>query len=318
MKTNVYQHPVILLAGLLLLQVSDLYSVSLVYILKVRRAFDAHLYIPEVEGCSPIELSALPIFYVRNKNGVDQGKDIEEKVVLVGSLFNVRATTPNEWWAELTAGVENQSITSSGTDKFKIAETGIDDIIFSAGKNFSLGEKIQAVPYVIAGFPFQQSVTPLEAQTTLVGTRFYGLGAGGDFSYSFIKGQERALIGFLQVRLVHFFSRSWYPILPFDARAQPGNVTDLFLIVRYREKKHAIELGYNPTFFTNQATQLQEGTIKIANSTLNSLYAAYEQLFEKSFLLKAPGSWGIGFSVGTSRYLNTKFVLGWVDINLSF
>lgn len=318
MKTNVYRHPLALLAVLLFLQASDLYCVSLVYILKVRRAFDAHLFIPEVEGRNQIDLSALPIFYIRNRNGVDQGQDIAEKVSLVGSLFNVRATTPDEWWAELTTGVENKSITSSGTDKFKIAETGIDDVIFSAGKNFSIGEKIQVVPYIIAGFPFQQSVTPLEAQTTLVGTRFYGLGTGADFSYSFVKEQERALIGFLQVRLVHFFSRSWYPILPFDARAQPGNVTDLFLVVRYREKKHAVEIGYNPTFFTNQATHLQAGTIKIANSTLNSLYAAYEHLFEKSFLLKAPGSWGIGLSIGKSHYLDTKFVLGWIDINLSF
>ncbi len=310
----------LLVYSILLLQTTSLLPVSLVYSLKIRRAFDARFFMPLLEG-KKIKMTALPIFFLRDRHIVvpSLGQDIREKVVMLGSIFNVRGTTESDWWAEITTGVENEKLTSSGTDTFKISETGMDDVIVSAGKNFFLmNNKLQIIAYGLVGFPFKQAVTPSEAQATLVGTRFYGLGAGAEASYAFIKKVERSLIGFAQVRLVHFFNRKWYPILPFDARLKPGNITDVFVVLRYREAKNAFEAGYNPTFFTNQGARLQTGTVDAPNFLVNSLYLTYERLFEQSFLLKAPGSWSLGLNVGRSNTFNTKITAGWFDVSLFF
>lgn len=311
---------------LVLLQTPHLYGLNLVYNLKLRRAFDATSLLaksqekPEKISLQKVFVTALPIFYKQKRHIVipSISKDVHEKTHLIGSLFNVRAMTSNFWWAELTTGVEKQTVTSAGTQSFKIAATGIDDIVISVGKDILFKDGAQLVVYGIAGAPFQQDVTALEAGTTLVGSRFYGLGAGSEFSYAFINKEERVLTGFLQVRLVHFFSRSWYPILAFGDYIQPGNTTDVFAVIRYREKKNVIEIGYNPTFFTNQAADLKAGKVKSPHYVRNSFYSAYEHLFDKSPLLKAPGTIGAGLNIGRINLFDTKIISCWVTLTLLF
>lgn len=320
MNINRYTRWYVLVITVALLKTCNLCGLSLVYSMKIRRAFDSSALSSSHQKKTIALVSALPIFYVRERNIVVPflEQDIYEKTKMFGAIFNVRTITPNYWWVELTTGVENESIASSGTNISKISGVGMDDILIAAGKNFFVGGKAQFAAYGLAGFPIEQDVSIPETQTTLVGSRFYGLGAGAEFSYAFIKKIERSFVGIVQARFVHLFTRSWYPILSFGDRIQPGNFTDLFLIAQCREKMNVFEVGYNPTFFTNQAVLLQAGSLQSPNFVRNSFYANYTYIFKELPLVEIPGALGAGLSISRSSLLTTKIEAGWINITVLF
>jgi len=174
----------------------------------------------------------------------------------------------------------------------------------------------QIVAYGIAGFPTYRAVSAADQFDTPVGTRFFGLGGGGEISYSFIKQRAQALIGIIQTRFVHFFNRHWSPILPCDARIQPGNITDLVLLLQYRKKKNVFEVGYNPTFFTNQAVLLSTQTLKTDTFVRNSVYANYVHLFERLPLIGMPGGFGAGINLGRSDRFDTNIFACWLNMTV--
>lgn len=303
----------------LLAQSYDAYALTLMYNMKIRRAFNTSALLlkdPKTE----ILLTGLPIFYLRDRHIVvpSLNQDSYERSLSLGAVFNAHVMFTNYWWGEFSTGLENQTVKSSGTNTFKISGAGLDDIVISIGKNFLVGDRTQIVAYGIGGIPTQQSVSLSEAQTNLVGSRFFGLGAGAEFSYGFIKKLERSLDGVVQARFVHFFDRSWYPILPIDARIQPGNITDIFVLVQYREKMEVFEAGYNPTFFTNQGILFQAGPEKGQNFVRNSFYINYMHLFRRSPLLKQPAAIGLGLNIGRAGIFNTKITAGWLNFTVLF
>jgi hypothetical protein len=101
---------------------------------------------------------------------------------------------------------------------------------------------------------------------------------------------------------------------------QPGNVTDVCAIMQYREKKNLIELGYNPTFFTNQAVLLPAQTVRNSNFVRNSFYVNLSHLFKESLLLKKPGALTAGFSIARSEAeaFNAKITVIWIGVTLLF
>lgn len=318
----------------LLLHTYNLFSTTLVYSMKIRRAFNINALAPSEHSLTESAqqhathmlpkticlLTALPLFYIRDRHIVipSLGQDIKEKLVALGAIFNFRAITPNYWWMELTTGLENQSVKATGTNMVNMAQTAFDDIIISAGKNFFFEKKGQIAPYIIAGFPLQYKVTPSEAQTTLVGSRFFGLGGGIEFSHAFVEKQDHSFVGILQTRFVHFFNRNWYPIFPRDARIQPGNITDIFVIFQYNKHMGSIEVGYNPTIFTDQAALFQSGIVRAPVTVRNSFYTNYTHIFRETFVLKAPGALGIGFNVSRSDLFKTKIYTGWINLSIMF
>lgn len=319
MTLNTYKKWYFVAVALLCLPAYKLYGVTLVYNMKIRRAFNTSVLVgtaPKTEAL----LTGLPIFYIRDRHIVipELRQDIEEKLVALGAIFNLRVVTPKFWWAELTTGIENQKVTSTGTNPFRISGTGMDDIILSAGKNFFVSDEIQVALYGLAGFPVKQDVSIEETQTTLVGTRFYGLGVGMELSYAFLRSLKRSVVGILQERFVHFFDRSWYPIFPRDAKIQPGNITDIFVILQYQEMMNVFEVGYNPTFFMNQAAIFQTGTVRSPNFVRNSFYVNYMYLFRGLPLFKVPGALGLGLNIGRSHLLDTKIISGWFNITWLF
>ncbi len=298
------------------------HTVSLVYNMKIRRAFSAQNFLQLDPGRKNFWLlTALPILYTRTRHieAPLTKQDFYEKSFLAGSIFNIRLLMPDYWWLEFTTGLENQTNHNAGTLTFKDSRTGFDDIVLTAGKNlFFSNDKGQVAFYAITGFPTKYTITVQEAYDTLVGTRFFGLGAGGELSYSFIKTLKQALTAVLQVRCVHFFDRTWSPILPAGGKIQPGNLTDLFMILQYRHKKNIFEIGYNPTFFTNQAVRLCTEKISSPNLVRNSFYANYIHVFKKSLLLKKPGGIGTGFNIGRSGTFDTKIFAWWLNLSLLF
>lgn len=309
----------LLIKILLLLLSVNIDAVTLVYNLKIRRAVDANAFINKDDGVSWL-VTALPIVYARKRHIVDTSIDqnICEKSLNAGAIFNIRGITPDHWWIELTTGLENQTVKNSGTINNHMSRTGLDDIVLTAGKNFIVSDRTQLVGYGLAGFPTRTKISLCEALSPLVGSRFFGLGVGGEASYAFMKSLKRAFIGVLEARFVHFFNRKWFPVFPCDSQIEPGNLTDVFLLLRYREKMDVFEMGYNATFFTQQATLLHGIRVDAPNFLRNSLYLNYLHVFKKSLFLKRPGAIGTGLNIGRAKFLDTKIISGWVNFTLLF
>lgn len=177
---------------------------------------------------------------------------------------------------------------------------------------------MQVTVWGLAGFPTRRKVTTFEVQDTLVGTRFFSAGIGSEIAYNFINSLKRSLAIIFQNRLIHFFTRSWFPILPENAHIKPGNVWDLLLSMQYRERKNLFEVGYNPTFFTNQAIILERRQIDAKSFVRHSFYSTYSHLFRKLPLIKTPGIVGSGFSIGRAKRFNTKIFSWWAYISMAF
>jgi len=285
--------------------------------MKIRRLFGLNASIGQNK--SKFVATSVPIYYQKNREIVDENFGINsfEDDKIVGSIFNFRYVSKKKWWLELTTGVEKESVKYTGTKNFNNSRIGLDDIILSGGYNFVPNKKIQFVIYGLAGFPSKRKLTELEINNFLVGTRFFSLGLGSEFSFSFFDSLERSLIGSWQVRFLHFFDRSFEPILE-NSIIQPGNTTDLLFALQYRKLKNLFEVGYNPTFFTNQAIILPKQTIIDDNFIRNGFYITYSRLFPSVPLIKLPGLIGAGYSYSQSDFLNTKIQAFWLNFSIVF
>ena len=304
---------------LLALACQNTYSVSLVYNLKIRRSFSISAFLQTAEEQVFWLFTGLPIIYARDRHIVVPAlkQDVYEKNLTGGAILNGRCLAPRNWWLEVTTGVEKQTSKYCGTSTFNASRTGLDDIVFSVGKNFLFyNNALQFVTYAITGFPTRTKVSSQEALDPLIGTRFFSLGAGGEISYGFIHKLKRSLTGILQARFIHFFDRSWSPILPCTARVHPGNLTDIFAILQYREKTHIFEVGYNPTFFTNQSVHLSSGIQEGQNVMRNSFYANYAYAYKTSPILRKPGLFGFGFNIGRANLFDTKITAAWINVSI--
>jgi hypothetical protein len=90
------------------------------------------------------------------------------------------------------------------------------------------------------------------------------------------------------------------------------------MILQYRHMLNVFEVGYNPTFFTNQAARLCNEIVHSPSFVRNSFYANFIHVFKESALLKKPGGIGTGLNVGRSSMFNTKIFAWWVNISLLF
>jgi len=290
-------------------------ATSLVYNIKTRRTFAANLgTLLGKDHASVWVTSAAPIVNTRSRHIVEDRLllDVHEKNKIGGSIFDFKYVPNRNWWVEVTTAVAKETTHVSGSTSFIASRKGFDDLVFSGGGNFFPNKELQFSAYALAGFPLQRTVTPYEAEGTLVGTRFFSVGAGAEGSYSFISTRENMFAGLCQMRFVHFFSREWYPILPHDASIEPGNVTDLLLSVRYRYKKSFLEGGYNLSIFSQQAVHGVTETYESDLFLRNSGYVTVSHAFTKPLLLPVPLVIGAGMSVGTLKLFDTKLLSFWL------
>ncbi|MCX5922435.1 MAG: hypothetical protein NTX86_03840 [Candidatus Dependentiae bacterium] len=246
------------------------------------------------------------------------GACVREKNIIGGSIFNVQYIPSKSWWFEVTTGLEKEHTRAKGTFEANKSRFGFDDIVLAGGHRFFITDDWQFVLYGLAGFPTRYKVTPEEVYTTLVGTRFFSAGVGGELSYSFINSMETMLIGTLQARFLHFFSRQWFPVLPCDAKIQPGNVTDALLSLKYRHKKNIVELIYNPTFFTNQAFLLKDSTVEVPAFVRHSVSISFAHVFVPSSQAKTMVVVEVGLNPGWSKFFKTRLFAYWADFGLVF
>lgn len=289
--------------------------------MRIRRTFNVEL--PDIVGQGQKRwwaLSAVPIIYKRDRKIVNEQQliNLTDKRTTVGSLFNIRYIPSKHWWFEATTGIEHERVRSRGTSDFTASRTALDDIVLAGGYNFFPIKKSQITLYGLAGFPTTRNVTLLEAQDTLVGTRFFSAGVGSEFSYGFMQSVRRSFTGIFQNRFLHFFSRRWNPILPVNAKIQPGNVIDFLLGLRYRERKNIFETGYNPTLFTNQAVILPTRTITSDSWGRHSFYVSYWHLFTEVPVQRPPIILGAGMLISRAKRFETKIFSIWGNFTIVF
>lgn len=296
---------------------------TLVYNMRIRRIFSLGDHSSNSslnQKKSKSLISVVPITYKRKRHIVDMQRNIDvfEKRKTNGAILNFRFIQDRKWWLEVTTGIEKEKACYIGSNNFKAHRTGLDDIVFSGGYVFKPHKDTQFVLYGLFGIPTKKNVTILEIHEPLVGTRFKSLGIGSELSYSFINKIEESLIFIFQNRFVHFFNRDWFPILPKGSKIQPGNITDLLFTIQYRRLKNSFEMGYNPTFFTNQGVIVQNQKTLTETFIRQSVYFSYLHLFKKFPIIKQPGALGTGLSISRSKRFETKIFIWWVNFSLLF
>lgn len=305
------------IAIILLLMGDVVQATSLVYNMRVRRAFANLGSVIGKEGKGLGVITGVPIAQHRTRNLITNQFHLFENNIIGGSLINVRYLSPKSmWWAEVTTGLEHEHTKFTGTSKFSIARTGFDDMVFAGGCNAYWGKKLQGVVYGITGIPTRLRLNSLEGNNTLVGTRFFSLGAGTELSYAPIRGLKRSLIFIVQNRFLHFFKRNWRPII--DGKIRPGNLIDLLGTIRFRQMANLIETGYNATFFTNQALIIADQESKLGNFVRHSFYSTFTHFFRSLPVITKPGGIGVGFSGGFSKKFSTRILTGWVFLTAVF
>lgn len=83
------------------------------------------------------------------------------------------------------------------------------------------------------------------------------------------------------LRFLHRCERKYYPILPPDTTYSPGNITDFLFLLHYRYFNHNMEMGYNPTYITDQAYKSPQSIQYLPSKVLHSIYGYYAIYAEK-------------------------------------
>lgn len=302
-----------------LLFFQNLLPITLVYNLKLRRAFSIGTESLRHEKPTWIA-TAVPIVFKRKRHIIDPtlNVDVCDKNTIGGSLLNLRYKRDKYWWFEVGTGIEKERTRVWGTSNYQASRSGVDDIVVAAGRNFFYKDRIQFVPYIIAGFPVEKNVTLQEKFDTLVGARFYALGAGIELSYAFVNTLQRSFIGFFQQRYLHFFARRWYPILPCTSKIQPGNAIDLLFSLQYRCKRTITEAGYNPTFFFDQGIRAKTGTTIVPWFLRYGVYASVAYVPKKFPIFKQQTIIGAGLNITRSDRHDNNTLITWGVLTVIF
>lgn len=291
---------------------------TLVYNMRIRRAFS----VPQdlLPSKKTLLLSVLPIYSGRRSHIVreESGVDVHENRNVVGSLFNVRYVPSRNWWVEATTGLEMDRSSFDGTDSFSASRTGFDDFLFIGGYRHFIRKKTQLVAYGLAGLPAGRTLRKDDRFGPLVGSRFYGAGFGTEASYAFIENKEHTLTGVIQQRFVHFFDRSWFPIFPPCDIIVPGNFTDILIALMYRKRITTYQLGFNPTFFSNQAVITPITRTPVSTSPRYGGYFNALHLIRSTMNSKRPIIIGGGVNCSASKTVNLRTFGSWIGLIIEF
>lgn len=299
-------------------------GISLVYNLKIRRAFDLPSNLFEKTKRHHLWIaSAVPIIFQRTRHIVVPAlqKDFQDSRVIEGSLLNLRYKPSKEWWFELTTGLEKERVCTSGTTNIVTSRGGFDDFVFSGGYIVFPKEHSQMVFYGLFGVPSRWKIGSQETLLgdTLVGTRFFSAGGGLEYSYGFIEKLEESFAGIFQARCIHFFSRTTNQAIICNNNAiQPGNLIDILFLAQYRKKLTLFEAGYNPTFFTNQAIISNDIKTKSPNFVRQGFTISCTHLFKGMLFGKAPLALGTGINISRSKMFDTRIIAAWLNITTIF
>lgn len=305
---------------MLLISLSQqIFPITLVYNMKIRRSFDLRSILPNHHAI--VAATVVPIVYKRDSHIIREEKNIDtfDHRVTKGALLNLRYVPSRSWWFEATTGIEKEKVISCGTNDFRASRRGFDDFVFSGGYSWYPAKGAQFVLYGIGGLPARKKIKKEDAQGTLVGTRFYSLGLGSEISYDFIGTLKNSFVLYFQDRFIHFFTRNWFPILPQGSKIVPGNLTDFLLAAQFRHRTHLIETGYNATIFSQQAVIVPSiGKESTRTSVRNSFYVRASSFWREFPVLHRPVLLGTGVNIGKNNLFDTKTLSYWFNVTALF
>lgn len=292
---------------------------TIIYYMKIRGVFNIEQGDPSHQK-SESNFSFYPFGFKQNRHILDEqdSTNLHEKITNYGLVFNYRYTNKNNWWIDAITGLETEKSCYCGSSNFINKRIGFDDILLTGGYIFYPSNKTQFVLYGSAGLPTRYKVSALEVQNNPVGSRFFNLGAGAEISYNLFTDKKRSIFAILQSRFIHFFDRRWFPILPYDAKIQPGNTTDILCTLLYMQDQNILEIGYDATFSTNEATIFPFCKIKTPPSTLHNYYLNYSRICANIFDSEKSFSYGGGVWLTYSKQFNTKSLTWWLEFILIY
>lgn len=320
--------PEVLLCLFIINLYTELAAATLVYNLKIRRAFGVGLDGPAVQALEQDKLvaSALPIYYQRKRHIVETARNIDlfDKHQVSGVLLNLRYVPNKLWWLEVSTGLEKETSCTVGTINHQAsdvtyAKKGFDDLVFSAGLNAYPAKNWAVVMYGLGGIPTSRKLCTLDQFDTLLGTRCYALGAGYEISYAFFNSLEQALTIIFQNRLLHFFGRNGYPVLSSkQSEIHLGNVTDFLLALQYRNLRNIYEIGANLTVLSNAYLKLHPGYLATKTSVRESAYISFTHACNRFPLLTHPVFLGVGGIISYASKYNTRSFAVWFNFSTTF
>ena len=261
-----------------------LQGTSLVYSIKIRRSFIGLATYVDQKKKVNYALTTLPIFYSSKARFIVERTetDINDRRIGGGIIINFKLPSKH-WWFEATTAIHKESLQATGTTCLTTSHAGFDDIVLAGGYNAYPTKDQQITIYGLAGFPTTRKFAQRDAQIPLIGTRFFALGGGAEYSYSYINTKKTVLAGIVQFRTLHFFSREAEILLGPGGRLQPGQTFDLLFSMRYRHKRTVLETGYNPTFLVNTAVILPDETIPGDTLVRHGAYISLVHLTKNGF-----------------------------------
>lgn len=303
-------------------------AITLVYNLKIRRAFGVGLEGPAVQALEQDKwvISVLPIYYQRKRHIVEtvQKIDVQDQHKVSEVLLNLRYVPNKLWWAEFSTGLGKETANTFGTLNQRASDViytrkGLDDLVFSAGVNAYPAKNWAIVMYGLGGIPADRKLSKLDLFDTLLGTRCYALGAGYEISYAFFNDLERALTIFFQNRLIHFFGRDGYPALSSkQSEIHLGNVTDFLLALRYRSQRNIYEAGFNVTVFSQAYLKLHPGYLATKTFARESAYISFTHICSCFPLFTHPVLLGVGGDVTRSAFYDMHALAVWFNFSTTF
>ncbi len=293
-----------------LISVHEMQCTSLVYNIKIRRTFAGLAMLLHDSAKLKWVATIVPTVYWREAHIIkpQSSSNVFDKRIAGGALFNLRYVPSRHWWLEATTAVQRESVKTTGTSNFTASRAGFDDFVLAGGYNFFLPHSFQLSFYGLAGFPIRKKITPYDVNGPLVGIRFYGIGGGTELSYGTQFSQEQTLAAIAQLRVIYYFPRCWQPILPPGGRIQPGFQTDAVFSLRYRYKRTLLETGYNPTFYTGQATITPPIKTLVKPTVRHGVYVNVNHLCKRVSIMDNPLAVGAGLIYNRLGALHLNYI----------
>ena len=179
--------------------------------------------------------------------------DVQEESFLGGAIFDFKYVGVQPWWFGIRTALIQENSKVTGSNNFTLSRFGFDDIYIQGGYNFVLTDDWQLAMHGGVGLPTSLKPDENELFNTLGGSRLFSMGLGGELSYAVINKKDQVLSLNFHTRLLHFFTRSFTPILQCGEKLQPGNATDIFPSISYTHGDHYLEIDYDLIIFTNVA-----------------------------------------------------------------
>jgi len=304
-----------------------IHTTSLTYSLKIRRATNIGTAAHHGEPRALTSVTMLPIIYNRERTIITDAQELpthphpfvrppinrKENDFLTGSILNVLYQSTYGWWAELTAGLEYEQLKGCGVPSVKYNRTGLDDMVISVGcdtlnriEEFIKIKDIQFLCYALGGFPTRLKISECDISNTLVGTRSFAFGLGGEISGVALDTPRHGVIVSIQARFIHFFSHHYVPVLPSNIKIMPGNLIDLLQANQYRYKNNIFEIGYNPTFVVGSGTKIGQARLSGDSFVRHSCYFNVSHLFGNPSVDPKTLLLGAGYSFAWTPTFHTK------------